>query len=130
RTPVFAGAVILSLAGLRAMTQTPQTQSNQELDPRNTTTLRPVLAGRQYAVSTRKPQATEAGVRMLEAGGNAFDAAVSAQAVLALTDPAMNGYGSDAFVLLYDAKAKKVHSVNASGTAPKLATIDWYKQHH
>jgi gamma-glutamyltranspeptidase / glutathione hydrolase len=130
RTPVFAGAVILSLAGLRAMTQTPQTQSNQELDPRNTTTLRPVIAGRQYAVSTMKPQATEAGVRMLEAGGNAFDAAVSAQAVLALTDPAMNGYGSDAFVLLYDAKAKKVHSVNASGTAPKLATIDWYKQHH
>jgi gamma-glutamyltranspeptidase/glutathione hydrolase len=130
RATVFSGALILSLAGLRAMTQAPQTTTPQELDPRSTTTLRPVIAGRQYAVSTMKPQATEAGVRMLEAGGNAFDAAVAAQAVLALTDPAMNGYGSDAFVLLYDAKSKKVQSINAGGTAPKLATIDWYKQHH
>jgi gamma-glutamyltranspeptidase / glutathione hydrolase len=93
-------------------------------------TMRPVISGRQYAVSSMKPQATEAAVRILEAGGNAFDAAVAGQAVLALVDPSLNGYGSDAVILLYDAKTKKVVSVNAEGTAPKLATIDWYKEHN
>ena len=92
-------------------------------------TMRPVITGRQYAVSSMKHQATEAAVRMLEAGGNAFDAAVAGQAVLALVDPASNGYGSDAVVLIYDAKTKKVVSINAEGTAPKLATIEWYKEH-
>jgi gamma-glutamyltranspeptidase/glutathione hydrolase len=93
-------------------------------------TMRPVISGRLYAVSSMKPQATEAAVRILEAGGNAFDAAVAGQAVLALVDPSLNGYGSDAVVLVYDAKTKKVISLNAEGTAPKLATIDWYNQHN
>jgi gamma-glutamyltranspeptidase / glutathione hydrolase len=92
-------------------------------------TMRPVITGRQYAVSSMKHQATEAAVRILEAGGNAFDAAVAGQAVLALVDPASNEYGSDAVVLIYDAATKKVVSINAEGTAPKLATIDYYKEH-
>ena len=93
-------------------------------------TMRPVIMGKRYAVSSMKHEATEAAVRILEAGGNAFDAAVAGQAVLALVDPAANGYGSDAVVLVYDAKSKKVFSVNAEGPAPRLATIDWYKQNH
>ena len=92
--------------------------------------MRPVITGRQYAVSSMKHQATEAAVRMLEAGGNAFDAAVAGQAVLALVDPSLNGYGSDAVVLVYDAKTKQVVSINAEGPAPKLATIEWYKEHN
>lgn len=92
-------------------------------------TMRPVITGRQYAVSSMKHQATEAAVRILEAGGNAFDAAVAGQAILALVDPASNEYGSDAVVLIYDAKTKKVVSINAEGTAPKLATIEWYQEH-
>jgi gamma-glutamyltranspeptidase/glutathione hydrolase len=76
-----------------------------------------------------KPQATEAAVRILEAGGNAFDAAVAGQAVLSLVHPGFNGYGSDAELLVYDAKAKKVFSINAEGTAPALATIAWYQEH-
>ena len=92
-------------------------------------TTRPVIRGNTYAVSTRKPQATQVAERILRAGGNAFDAAVAAQAVLAVTDPAMTGLGADACILVYDARLRKVFSVNASGTAPKLATIDWYNQH-
>jgi len=90
--------------------------------------MRPVIRGTEYAVSTRKPQSTQAGERILRAGGNAFDAAVAAQAALAITDAASNGVGSDAFVLIWDAKTSRVYSINAEGTAPKLATIDWYKQ--
>jgi gamma-glutamyltranspeptidase/glutathione hydrolase len=86
--------------------------------------------GKRYAVSSMKHEATAAAVRILEAGGNAFDAAVAGQAVLALVDPASNGYGSDAVVLVHDAKTKQVFSINAEGPAPRLATIDWYKQNH
>ena len=118
----------LALAAVAAAIALPCfAQEETELQPGHTA--RPVIIGRQYAVSSMKHQATEAAVRILEAGGNAFDAAVAGQAVLALVDPASNSYGSDAVVLVYDAKSKKVVSINAEGTAPKLATIDWYKEH-
>ena len=93
-------------------------------------TMRPVIRGQQYAVSSMKSEATEAAVRILEAGGNTFDAAVAGQAVLALVDPDSNGLGADAVVLVYVASEKKVYSVNAEGTAPALATIDWYREHN
>ena len=126
-----AATVAASAVALTAMQQpSSQTQDPEGRPQAPTKTMRPVITGREYAVSSMKPQATAAGVRILDAGGNAFDAAVAAQAVLALVDPAMNGYGSDAVVLVYDAKTKKVTSINAEGTAPKLATIDWYKEHN
>ena len=88
--------------------------------------MRPVLRGRQYAVSSMKPEATRAAARILEAGGNGFDAIVAGQAALAVVDAALNGVGSDAVILVYDSKARKVVSIDAEGTAPRLATIDWY----
>src|SRR6516165_11739570 len=69
--------------------------------------MRPVLRGRQAAVSSMRSQATEAARKILEAGGNAFDAAVAGQAVLGLTDFADNGLGSDAVLLVYVAREKK-----------------------
>ena len=93
-------------------------------------TMRPVIRGQQYAVSSMKSEATEAAVRILEAGGNAFDAAVAGQAVLALVDPDSNGLGADAVVLVYVASEKKVYSINAEGTAPALATIEWYRENN
>ena len=93
-------------------------------------TMRPVIRGEQYAVTSMKAPATAAAVRILEAGGDAFDAAVAGQAVLALVDPASNGIGSDAVLLVYDAESKQVLSINAEGTAPKLATIEWYEKNN
>ena len=93
-------------------------------------TMRPVIRGRQAAVVSMKAEATEAARRILEAGGNAFDAAVGGQAALAVTDFPMNGVGSDAVVLVYNAREKKVYSVNAEPRAPKLATIDWYEKNN
>jgi gamma-glutamyltranspeptidase/glutathione hydrolase len=93
-------------------------------------TLRPVVRGREYAVSSMKAEATAAATRILDAGGNAFDAAVAGQAALSLVDPDSNGIGSDAVVLLYDAKTKQVVSINAEGTAPKVATIEWYQKNN
>src|SRR5258706_6828988 len=91
-------------------------------------TMRPVIRGRTQAAASMKPEATRAAERVLQAGGNAFDAAVARQAVLGIVDAASNGVGSDAVILVYDAKAKTVVSINAEGTAPKLATIEWYQK--
>ncbi len=102
-------------------------EQQQVLRPRSL--MRPVIRGTAYAVSTRKPEATQVAERILRAGGNAFDAAVAGQAALAVTDAASNGVGSDACILIYDARSQKVISINAEGTAPKLATIEWYREH-
>lgn len=113
------GGVLLVAAGALSVGSA-QEESQQ---PRQ---MRPVLRGRDYAVSSMKAEATATAARILEAGGNAFDAAVAGQAVLSLVDPDSNGIGSDAVVLVYDAASKQVFSINAEGTAPKLATIEWY----
>jgi len=91
-------------------------------------TMRPVIRGRQYAVASMKPEATQVAERILRAGGNAFDAAVAGQAVLGLVDAPNNGVGSDAVILVWEARGGRVVSINAEGTAPRLATIEWYRR--
>ena len=90
-------------------------------------TMKQLVRGTEYAVASMMPQATLTAEHVLRSGGNAFDAIVAVQAVLGLVQPNMNGVGSDATLLIYDAKARKVWSLNAEGTAPRLATIAWYK---
>ena len=87
------------------------------------------MRGLSYAVSSMRPESTQVAERILRAGGNAFDAAVAAQAVLALVDAPNNGVGSDAMILVYDTRSQHAYSVNAEGTAPQLATIEWYQAH-
>jgi gamma-glutamyltranspeptidase/glutathione hydrolase len=96
----------------------------------STQTMRPVIRGRHGAVASMKAEATEATRRILDAGGNAFDAAVGGQAALAVTDFSLNGVGSDAVLLVYNAREKKVYSINAEPKAPKLATIEWYEKNN
>ncbi len=47
-----------------------------------------------------------------------------------MTDFSLNGVGSDAVLLVYDSREKKVYSVNAEPRAPKLATIEWYEKNN
>ena len=125
RHVVVGGLLLVSAAGA-AQLVAQDTQGPQ--DEIRMSTMRPVIRGRTHAMASMKPEATQAAERILMAGGNAFDAAVASQAVLSLVDAASNGVGSDAVILVYDAKTKTVVSINAEGTAPKLATIDWYKK--
>ena len=121
---MLAGVLLCSLVG---MTLAQESESDAAAANR---TMRPVVRGQHFAAAAMKAEATRAAERILEKGGNAFDAIVAGQAVLGIVDPAMNGVGSDATLLVYDAKTKKVYSINAEGTAPKLATIEWYKEHN
>ncbi len=68
------------------------------------------------------PLATLAGARILQDGGTAVDAAVAANAVLAVTLPHMCGPGGDAFFLIHAARERRVLGLNASGRAPAAAT--------
>ncbi|HEV8224554.1 MAG TPA: gamma-glutamyltransferase, partial [Rubrobacteraceae bacterium] len=58
-------------------------------------------------VSTAHPLATKAGLEVLEAGGNAFDAAVAVSAALNVVEPMMSGVGGYGAVVVYDAEAGK-----------------------
>jgi gamma-glutamyltranspeptidase / glutathione hydrolase len=83
---------------------------------------RSVVMARNGLIATSQPLASAAGLRVLQQGGNAFDAAITAAAVLAVVEPTMNSLGGDMFALVYDAKSKSVHALNASGRAPARAT--------
>jgi gamma-glutamyltranspeptidase/glutathione hydrolase len=71
--------------------------------------------------------ASQAGAKILEAGGNAVDAAIAANAVLGVTQPYVNGMGGDLFAIYYEAKTGKVYGLNSSGWTPKALTIDYLK---
>ena len=94
----------------------------------NTRGTRSAVLARNGAIATSQPLATAAGLRVLQSGGNAIDAAVTAAAVLAVVEPTMNGAGGDLFAIVYSAKDKKVHGLNASGRAGSLATRDEFKK--
>src|ERR1051325_10744565 len=78
-------------------------------------------------VATSQFLASQAGAKMLEAGGNAVDAAIAANAVLGLTQPYVNGMGGDLFAIYYEAKTGKVYGLNSSGWTPKALTIEYLK---
>ena len=83
----------------------------------------PVFA--RNVVSTSHPLAAQAGLRMLQNGGNAVDAAIATAAVMTIVEPCSNGLGSDAFCILWD--GKELHGLNASGCAPQGWTPEYFK---
>jgi gamma-glutamyltranspeptidase / glutathione hydrolase len=86
------------------------------------------LAGRStvYApngvIATSQPLASEAGLEVLRHGGNAIDAAVTAAAVLSVTEAQMTGIGGDMFAIVWLAREQKLVALNASGRAGSLMT--------
>ncbi|MAQ46943.1 MAG: gamma-glutamyltransferase [Confluentimicrobium sp.] len=83
-------------------------------DPVYSSRRSPVLA--DNVVATSQPLATQAGLRILQQGGNAVDAAIATAAALTIVEPSGNGLGSDAFCILWD--GTQLHGLNASGRAP------------
>ncbi len=79
-------------------------------------------------VSTSHPLAAQAGLRMLQAGGNAVDAAIATAAAMTIVEPVSNGLGSDAFCILWDGDA--LHGLNASGPAPAAWTPEYFARRH
>jgi gamma-glutamyltranspeptidase / glutathione hydrolase len=78
------------------------------------------------AIASAHPLATDAGYRILEQGGNAFDAAVTVAAVLAVVEPYSTGLGGGGFWLLHRANDRKQVMVDARETAPAAIALSLY----
>src|SRR5450432_276704 len=88
---------------------------------------RSMIVTKYGIVATSQFLASQAGAKLLEAGGNAIDAAIAANAVLGLTQPYVNGMGGDLFAVFYEAKTGKLYGLNSSGWTPKALTIEYLK---
>ena len=75
------------------------------------------MLARNGVIATSQPLASAAGLQVLQSGGNAVDAAVTAAAVLAVVEPTMTGVGGDVFAIVYDARTRRLHGLNSSGRA-------------
>ena len=78
------------------------------------------------AIASAHPLATQAGLKILKQGGNAFDAAVAVSATLAVVEPYSSGIGGGGFWLLHDNKSKRDIMVDGRERAPLKATRNMY----
>ncbi len=98
--------------------------SAQEVSLRFRSTRELPAVARNGMVATSEPLAVETGLAVLKAGGNAIDAAIAAGAMIGLTEPMSCGIGGDLFAIIWSARDQKLYGLNASGRAPKAATIE------
>jgi len=78
-------------------------------------------------VSSAHPLATEAGLQVLRAGGNAFDAAVATGAALNVVEPMMSGIGGYGTIVIYDGKGRRARFLNSSGRIPRAVDSDAFR---
>ncbi|MFF4269445.1 gamma-glutamyltransferase [Streptomyces sp. NPDC001536] len=81
----------------------------------------PVAVGYGGAVASVDLDASSAGIEVLKKGGNAVDAAVATAAALGVTEPYSSGIGGGGYFVYYDAKSRKVHTIDGRETAPLTA---------
>jgi len=95
-----------------------------DLSPQERTQGRSMTISRHGIVAAESSLAAQAGLAMLESGGNAIDAAVAANAMMGLVAPMSNGIGGDLFAIVFDAKSGKYYGLNASGWAPAGLSVE------
>ena len=89
---------------------------------------RPVIMGQNGLVSSGHYLASLAGVKILQEGGNAVDAALAAAFVMAVVKPEASGPGGDLFALVYMKNTGNVEALNSSGPAPAKASIEYFHE--
>ena len=93
-----------------------------------TFTTRSEILAQNGMAATSQPLATQVALDILKKGGSAIDAAIAANAVLGLVEPASCGIGGDVFAIVWSAKDEKLYGLNGSGRAPKSLTIDYFME--
>ena len=86
---------------------------------------RSMVASQAGVVASESVLASEVGVRVLENGGNAIDAAIATNAMMGLVAPMNDGIGGDLFAIVYEAKTGRLYGLNASGWAPAGLSADY-----
>jgi gamma-glutamyltranspeptidase/glutathione hydrolase len=114
-TPLAAVLILLLLPGL--------VLAQDRITGRSFATRSPVLA-RHGMAATSQPLATQVALDVLKAGGSALDAAIAANAMLGLVEPTGCGVGGDLFAIVWDAQAKELVGLNASGRSPRSLDLE------
>ncbi|WP_422859930.1 gamma-glutamyltransferase [Flagellimonas sp. S174] len=91
-----------------------------------TFTTRSEILAQNGMAATSQPLATQVALDILKKGGSAIDAAIAANAVLGLVEPASCGIGGDVFAIVWSAEDEKLYGLNGSGRAPKSLSIDYF----
>ncbi|MEW6321910.1 MAG: gamma-glutamyltransferase [Acidobacteriota bacterium] len=115
-------SLALAIVGTVVVVTTPLAQMPGDRPAGNMRGTRSMAVARNGMIATSQALASAAGLKVLQDGGNAIDAAVTAAAVLAVIEPSMNGIGGDLFAIVFDAKTKRLHALDASGRAGSRAT--------
>src|SRR5947209_2938265 len=102
--------------------------AGERYTPKAYRTGRSVTMATHGMVATSHPLAAQIGLDILKRGGNAVDAAIATSAAIGLMEPMSCGIGGDLFAIVWDAKAKKLYGLNASGRSPYRATRDEFKK--
>jgi oxamate amidohydrolase len=89
---------------------------------------RPTTMASNGMITTPHYLASQAGMKVLQEGGNAIEAAIAAASTIGVVYPHMNGIGGDNFWLIYNSHTKELKALNSSGRSGELATIDFYKK--
>jgi gamma-glutamyltranspeptidase/glutathione hydrolase len=80
--------------------------------------------------ATSQPLATQVALDILKAGGSAVDAAIAANAMLGLVEPTGCGIGGDLFAIVWDAEARELSGLNASGRSPQGMTLEYFRERY
>ena len=114
----FTGLMLIICSGLRGQ---------DRVTGRDFTTRSEVIAANGM-VATSQPLATQAAIEILKKGGNAFDAAIAADAVLGVVEPTGSGIGGDLFAIIWSADKNKMYGLNASGRSPRSLKLEYFKE--
>ncbi len=93
-----------------------------------TFTTRSEILAQNGMAATSQPLATQVALDILKKGGSAVDAAIAANAMLGLVEPASCGIGGDVFASVWSAEENKLYGLNGSGRAPQSLTIDHFME--
>ncbi|MDA0262916.1 MAG: gamma-glutamyltransferase [Chloroflexi bacterium] len=88
---------------------------------------RPVVMGKNGMVCAGHPLAAQAGMSVLQKGGNAVDAAIATAAALNVVEPNMSGIGGDGYIMIYNKAQNKIDICNATGAAPYATDLASYQ---
>jgi gamma-glutamyltranspeptidase/glutathione hydrolase len=89
---------------------------------------RSVAVARHGLIATSQSLASAAGLKVLQDGHNAIDAAVTAAAVLAVVEPSMTGIGGDLFAIVHDGTSRTIQGLDSSGRSARTATPEEFSR--